>query len=219
MIELLVVSGIVAVLASFSVPILRVVLEDADRVGCLNRMSQIGRATHLYAAEHEGSLPRSFHSAGAHRELNWSSSIAPFLGVPESEMESNWPRIFEKHFRCPSDRSHDAMIYSYGLNVHFELDPDGDDYVGSPAQWRRLHSVPHPSRTILLAETRPVPFGDHLMCHQWSGIQAARNALSSDRHGRQSHFLFVDGHVELLPVEKTLDLSQAVNLWNPSLAR
>jgi prepilin-type processing-associated H-X9-DG protein len=110
------------------------------------------------------------------------------------------------------------MQYSYGLNVHFELDPEGDDYAGSPATWRRTAAVPHPSRTILLAECMPSLYADHFMCHQWSSLKAARTATAHTRHAGRSHFLFLDGHVERLPIESTFDPAKAVNRWNPSLA-
>jgi prepilin-type processing-associated H-X9-DG protein len=57
------------------------------------------------------------------------------------------------------------------------------------------------------------------MCHQWSGIPAARNAVAWDRHSKKSNFLFVDGHVEALPVEATFNPGAGINLWNPSLAK
>jgi len=125
---------------------------------------------------------------------------------------------FNRLFRCPSDKETDMYTYSYGLNVFFELDPRGDDYQGSPQTWRKLSQIPHPSQTILMAETRPVRFGDHLMSHFWSTPEAAANALSGKRHLGKSHFLFVDGHVQAMEVKETLNPSQCRNLWNPSLA-
>jgi prepilin-type processing-associated H-X9-DG protein len=117
------------------------------------------------------------------------------------------------------DACSDVRIYSYGLNVHFELDPDGDDYIGSPATWRRLHQSPSPGGTIWMAQTMPVLYGDHLMCHQWSGLQAAKNALNHTVHSGKANYLFLDGHVELLRVEETFDPGRKINRWNPMLAR
>ena len=70
-----------------------------------------------------------------------------------------------------------------------------------------------------MGQTRPVRFGDHLMCHQWSGLQAAKNALNHAIHTGKANYLFLDGHLETLRVEDTFDPSRHINRWNPSLAR
>lgn len=70
-----------------------------------------------------------------------------------------------------------------------------------------------------MAETASVDFGDHIMCHLWKGESAALNALDYKRHGGVSHYLFLDGHVEALPVGNVFAPSKNINLFNPSLAR
>jgi len=219
LIEVLAVAAIVSILAALAVPAWNGARERMRAAGCVAKLKTLGTGIQLYAQDHDGELPRSFHSAGAHREPGWAASIAPYLGASQASSLSEWEPVFNRFFRCPSDPTHDPTVYSYGLNVFYELSPDGDDYVGSPATWRRFPQVPHPSKTILLAETRPVPFGDHFMCHQWSGTPAARNALSFDRHAKKSNFLFADSHVDTLLVEATFDPGNGINLWNPSLAR
>jgi prepilin-type processing-associated H-X9-DG protein/prepilin-type N-terminal cleavage/methylation domain-containing protein len=219
LVELLVVVVVIAALAGISMASMRSALRKADAVQCAAKLKSLGTATVLYTQENHDQLPRSFHSAGAYRQPGWAASIAPYLGVPVSPIETNWPGVFNTHFRSPADRATDPFIYSYGFNVHFELDPDGDDYQGSPATWRRLSQSPVPGATILIGQTRPVRFGDHLMCHQWSGIQAAKNALNHTIHDGKANYLFLDGHVQTLRVEETFDPSRKLNRWNPSLAR
>ena len=219
MVEVLTVAAIVAILAAMAVPAWSVVREKMCAAECVTKLKSLGAGLQLYTQDHEGELPRSFHSSGAHREPGWAASIAPYLGAPSVSSLAEWTPVFNRCFRCPSDAGNDPTVYSYGLNVFYELTPEGDDYEGSPSTWRRLIQIPRPSKTILLAETRPVPFGDHFMCHQWSGTNAARNALSFDRHSKASNFLFVDGHVDRLPVEFTFDPAQGIDLWNPSKAR
>jgi prepilin-type N-terminal cleavage/methylation domain-containing protein/prepilin-type processing-associated H-X9-DG protein len=219
LVEVLAVAAIVAILAALAVPAWNRAGERARAAGCVTKLKTLGLGIQLYSQDHDGDLPRSFHSAGAHREPGWAASIAPYLGAPSANSVAEWKPVFNRFFRCPSDSSSDPTVYSYGLNVFYELTPDGDDYEGSPATWRRLLQVPHPSKTILLAETRPVPFGDHFMCHQWSGTAAARNAVSFDRHAKKANFLFADGHVDPLLVETTFAPLQGTDLWNPSKAR
>lgn len=216
LIELLVVIAIIAVLAGVAVAATGSARAKADTAVCASNLRQLGSALQLYGADHGGEFPRSFHSAGAHREPGWMASVAPYLAGNEAEVGGLLP----KTFRCPSEQKRDAHSGSYGLNVFFELTPDGDDYVGAPESWRVLLRVPSPSRTILLAEVRGVSGGmgaDHFMCHQWSSLAAAKNAVAHDRHAGRAHYLFVDGHVESLPVDATFT-SRMKNLWNPSLA-
>ncbi len=219
LIELLAVIAILAVAAAITIPAIASTRERADNLLCLSRLRSLGQGIRLSALDNAGDFPRSFHSAGSHGQANWVATIAPFLGINAETGSQEWTDAINKTFRCPSDRTRDPWMFSYGLNVFFELTPDGDDYTGSPATWRKAESVPRPARTILLAESRPVAFGDHFMCHQWSSINAARNAMDSLRHGKTSNYLFVDGHAEALKVQQTFDPAEGINLWNPSLAR
>ena len=148
----------------------------------------------------------------------WTVSLAPYLELPEPKTEADLANLHNAAFRCPNDPSRDPFLSSYALNVHLELDPRGDDYVGSPASWRKRRLSPRPKRTILVGEAKPKPFADHFMCHLWSKLKAAETAVAFDRHGSDSHYLFVDGHVEPLRLEQTFDPAAKRNLWNPSLA-
>ncbi len=219
LVEILTVAAIVAILAALAAPAWSRAGGQARSVACATKLKAIGTGVHLYAQDHDGELPRSFHSAGAHREPGWAASIAPYLGASPAGSLPEWKTVFNRYFRCPSDPESDPTVYSYGLNVFYELTPDGDDYEGSPATWRRLLQVPNSSRTVMFAETRPIPFGDHFMCHQWSGIAAARNAIDWDRHLHKSNYLFADGHVGLLAPDQTFNPETNINLWNPSIAR
>lgn len=219
LVEVLVVVAVIAVLAGVSIPSMRRTLRQADAMSCAAKLKSLGTATVLYTLENQDQLPRSFHSAGANRQPGWAASIAPYLGISSSQIQTNWPGVFNAHFRSPADTATDPFIYSYGLNVHFELNPDGDDYQGSPATWRRLSQSPNPAGTVLMGQTHPIKYGDHLMCHQWSGVQAAKNALNHAIHDGKANYLFLDGHVETLRVEDTFDPARKINRWNPSLAR
>lgn len=219
LVELLVVVAIIAALAAVVIAVSRKSIRKADAIHCASKLKALGTAMTVFSQDHQGELPRSFHSAGAYRQPGWAASIAPYLGIDDAQIENRWADVFNEHFRSPADSSTDPFVYSYGLNVHFELDPDGDDYVGSPATWHRLSNVPNPTGTLLMGQTRPIRFGDHLMCHQWSGIQAAKNALSHTIHDGKANYLFLDGHVEMLRAEDTFDPARGINRWNPSLAR
>ncbi len=182
-------------------------------------MRALGTAILLRCSDHNGELPRSLHSAGSAGVDSWTFAIAPYLGVTLPVSQTEWSAVFERYYRCPADKSTSSLRWSYGLNVFYELTPDGDDYQGSPETWRRIQNVPKPSRTILLAEPRSIDFGDHIMCHLWKSRNAALNALDYKRHGSVSNYLFLDGHVDALPVEAVFLPEKKINLFNPSLAQ
>lgn len=218
LLELILVVAVIGILATLTFVVSDSSIKKAKVVECSARLRSLGQAILTYSADHGSELPRSWHSAGAHREPGWAASIAPYLGISQYEIVTNWSSVFNKYYRSPGDKVRDPYTYSYAMNVHFELDPSGDDYYGSPATWRKLPQIPSPGKTILLAQTRPVQFGDHLMCHQWSNLQAAQNALNHTIWNGKSHYLFVDGHVSLLAIEEVFLPDNDVDLWNPAKA-
>lgn len=212
-IELLVVISIVAVLAAMVFAGVESGTRRAKVVQCVSKMRALGQGILLYTQEY-GEFPRSLHSAaGAGREP-WTRAILPYMGFAESRQAE----LFENLLRCPASARKAANVCSYGLNVYFELTPDGDDYEGSPQTWRRPVNIARPSRTILLGEMKPVFYADHFMCHLWTSAAGAANAVDTKRHGGRSNFLFVDGHVGTLPLADTFDRARKINLWNPGLA-
>lgn len=216
LVELLIALAVIGLLAALAFPALGQAIHKARLVQCTATLSKLGKSLHAYILDHDGTFPRSFHSAGSYSEPGWSAAVAPYMGLPAANTPAEWTAQFNSHYRCPEHNETDPLLFSYALNVHFELDPLGDSYAGSPRTWRRLAAVPDPGKTIFVAETRPTYGGDHVMSHLWVSPAAAQNALSS-RHEGRPNFLFVDGSVRSMRPEETF-AAGGVNLWNPSLA-
>ncbi len=215
LIELLVVIAIISLLAAMLLPALSRAKGSARAIQCLNQMRQIGVAVKLYADGHNDEFPRSQHSAFAHGQFPWGRAIAPEL----SRDSVSWTNLLTGLYHCPSDPRQYA--WSYGQNVYFELNPDDDDYVGSPETWRRTMHVPKPSATILDGENSGSESGsmgaDHIMAHFWTSSLDVTD-VERIRHRTRSNYSFVDGHAQARKFETTFNPENQVNLWNPSLA-
>ncbi|MHC1762858.1 MAG: type II secretion system protein [Verrucomicrobiia bacterium] len=210
LIELLVVIAIIAILASLLLPALGRAKQLASAVYCLNQMRQIGLAVMLYADEHQDTFPRSQHSAFVHGEQPWGRAVASHLDGNAKD----WTNLLTTVYQCPKDRR--PTPWSYGQNVYYELDPEWDDYTGSPQMWRRIGSVPRPSATILHSENASA--ADHIMPHFWVNPTDTAD-VAKTRHGRTSNYTFVDGHGEAREFAKTYAPERQVDAWNPSLAQ
>jgi prepilin-type processing-associated H-X9-DG protein/prepilin-type N-terminal cleavage/methylation domain-containing protein len=216
LLELLVVIAIVSLLAAMVVPALGRAKEVARGFQCLNQMRQIGIAVRLYADGRNDELPRSQHSAFAHGQLPWGRAIASELGRDSV----TWTNLMSGLYHCPSDPR--KYAWSYGQNVFFELNPEEDDYIGSPETWRRTSQVPRPSATILHGENSSGEAGnmgaDHIMAHFWTSAAEVTD-VEKRRHRGRSNYSFVDGHAQSRKFETTFDPGPKVNLWNPSQAQ
>ena len=180
----------------------------AQATQCLSQLRQLGMAVALYADDNQDTFPRSEHSAFANDVYPWECTVAPMLG----SSITGWTNLLAGVYHCPSDNR--TTPWSYGLNVYFELGPD-DSYVGKPQTWRQVAQVPHPSATILFADSASA--ADHLMANLWI-TQAGATDLASCRHNQRANYAFVDGHAMLLGLNSVFAPPQ-VDQFNPSLAQ
>jgi len=194
------------VLTGLLLPAVSRAKESARSVQCLNRMRQIGLAVRFYADDNLDEFPRSQHSAFAHGQLPWGRSVAVQLG----EEAGSWTNLLDSIYHCPSDKR--KQVWSYAQNVYFELDPETDDYEGSPRTWRRAGSVRSPVSTLMQAENAGP--ADHIMPHFWMTLADASD-VASDRHGERANYNFVDGHAEARRFDTIYDPERQVDAWNP----
>ena len=215
LIELSVTMGIIAVLSTLVFSAVSTSMQKAKTVQCISKMRQIGVALLLYTNENNGTLPPSSHSCGFSAQTKWTDASARYLGIQSPVVSAD----FERFYRCPLDPHKSNNYWSYALNAFFELNPDNDDYQGSPQTWHRLVCIEHPARTVLLAEIKGANNADHFMPETWGSMTSATNTLAYNRHIGLSNYLFLDGHIETLTVQSVYSPSGTPNLFNPSLAQ
>ncbi|MCC7203502.1 MAG: prepilin-type N-terminal cleavage/methylation domain-containing protein [Phycisphaeraceae bacterium] len=219
LVELLVVIAIIGLLMGLLLPALGSARASGRSAVCLSQIKQIGSATLMYAQEHDDQLPRSSHSALAHRAMPWGYALCPYLGGFEySAPGPAWDDLFNGLYRCPQDTRREQ--WSYGKSVWFELTAgETGEITGSPTGpvYPTIVTVPLPSGTILFGELASGSMGDHIMAHFWYFGGAPE--VDTARHGSTSNYGFVDGHAESMPFAATFNLDQGVDLWNPGTAR
>jgi prepilin-type N-terminal cleavage/methylation domain-containing protein/prepilin-type processing-associated H-X9-DG protein len=210
LIELLVVIAIIAILAGMLLPALARAKQLARAASCLSNLRQVAIAVRLYADANNDELPRTQHSAIAHRQYPWGRAIAADLG----QNPVTWTNLLRGVYHCPADKRTDE--WSYGQNVYYELNPERDHYAGKPDVWRKTGSVARPAATILDGENASE--ADHIMPHLWVSPVDTED-LDSRRHGEWANYSFLDGHSQARRLEAVFNPDHGIDLWNPSLAQ
>ncbi|MGE9295438.1 MAG: prepilin-type N-terminal cleavage/methylation domain-containing protein [Puniceicoccales bacterium] len=219
LVELLAAVAIIGILGGILFTALGSARQSAQQAACLSNMRQLAGAVHLHCTEHGGEFPRSNHSAFGYGERNWLWEIQPYLAADEPQNTAEFNDVMARHCRCPMDERESGS--SYGLNVYFEVaqnERQFDEYREAPQNWRTLARIRQPESTILLAELKTEASADHVMAHFWAG-DGTGFEVSTERHQGKSHYAFVDGHVELLPVEAVFAPAEGIDRWHPEGAR
>jgi prepilin-type N-terminal cleavage/methylation domain-containing protein/prepilin-type processing-associated H-X9-DG protein len=181
LLELLVVSAIIAMLAGLLLPALIRAKAKVRSLVCLNHLRQWGMATHLYVTDHDDLLPPEGSPNGLSRESAWYVNLPRELGIkPYHEMpwHTNPAAPLGKSiWICPSNthRSNGHNLFHYCLNEHV-------DATGEADRPTRLSSIPRPAQVVWMFD---------------NGKRAAvaqQNNVHTNIHSGGAQCLFLDGH-------------------------
>lgn len=201
LVELLVVIAIIGVLVGLLLPALQSARSAARSATCKNNMRQIGLALHQYCNTHGGEFPDWSHTTGG-IDKSWIYTLAEYFENVDAL------RI------CPDDllwkERLDARATSYVINDYLAA-PEIPDAV------RNLNKVTATSRSIAVFEIADkqaaLPEVEHAHCSQWfdqiniewGRVESkVRTDIQLERHFDAAHYLFLDGHVELLSADQIL---------------
>lgn len=188
LLELLVVTAVIATLAGLLLPALNRAKHHARTAVCLGNLKQWGLATALYATDHDDFLPDEGPSAPGlnYRGRGWYEQLPAEMGLPpyhEMPWRTNPAAPLGRNlFICPANprRSINNNLFHYCLNQH--VDGTGDD--DRPV---RLFEIGQPAQTVWIFD---------------NGKRAAvaqQNNVHTNLHQAGANFLFLDGHVVRFP--------------------
>lgn len=203
LVELLVSTTIIAVLAALVFAGGNRFLRKGEDVVCANNMRQTAAAILQYANENNGYFPPIQDTDGI---KSWANTVVAYLGADPNNEMAKWKATL-KYMRCPSHRRFTARITgktSEDQYIIHELRNFGmNTFLGPSAQlptnWRTLSSINRPSETMLLTESGLQMSGRcvGILDNYWLG----QSTLDTNGHIRPgvhegaNNIAWCDGHV------------------------
>jgi prepilin-type N-terminal cleavage/methylation domain-containing protein/prepilin-type processing-associated H-X9-DG protein len=192
LIELLIVTAIIAILAALAVPALTSALDRAKATKDMSNLRQMGIAIQTYLNDNDQILPLSSPSSPP-----WPGTLATPVLYPNYVGKER--KVFQSPFdkRPSSEATEGTPPVSYGINTNMYNDPPGVS--------RNMLKVVSPASTFLMA---PNYTGNPGSASSWAGTAAnapvlpqgaPAEARGTHNNGRQINVLFCDWHTETLP--------------------
>lgn len=225
--EILVIVAVISILVALLFPAFKKMQQLAQQGKCLSNMRSIGAGVLAVAAE-QGRLPAMGHSAKT-QQPTWGMKVALSLGIDTTQYGQ------KTVFICPADRTwftaqgqnmHNNHIghSSYAANINLMDWEEGVSALDGPAFGGvTLGSIARPSRTILIVEVHEQSnviswsdYGGKTWQKGWTfeytrpGESEEEDPGKKGYHNGRNHWLFADGHIELLKFSETISPD---NLW------
>lgn len=209
LVELLVVVAIIGMLVALLLPAVQAARASARAAWCKNNMRQLGIATQQFCELHQGKFPEWSHGDDQRApkdKRSWVYTLAPHL---ES---SDQIRLCPEDFLLVERRISKGT--SYVINDYLAAEE-------APGGVRSMNKLQATSRTILFFEASDKreamyqddrlgyadPKYDHAEASQWFSqinidwgfvTTTVKRDIQPNRHFESAHYLYVDGHVDML---------------------
>lgn len=185
LVELLILTAVLAILASLLLPALRSALEKAGSIQCVNNLKQTGLNLQMYAADHQDMIPVSY--ASSYNKAQWALEVwGETAKLPKT--------VF-----CPSIPLVKNQKYTYGIkgdvwSTYEEAFNGNEAYqtVGSSGKVLLLGKLKRPSEYFFLADS--IRFGG---TDRGRGGYLLAPSVSIGihlRHTSRSNLLFIAGN-------------------------
>ena len=199
LVELLVVIGIIGVLIALLMPAIQSARAAARAANCKSNLRQMGLAIHQYCNAHGGEFPVRKHHDTAR---SWIYRFADYMEHVDLIRICADDPLWKERL--------DGRASSYAINEYLTA-------LEIPDVVTNINQLSATSRTIVAFEISeaqaPRPEFEHAHCSQWfSPLNVSwglvpslvRKDIELTRHAVGSHYLYLDGHVELLAEEQIL---------------
>jgi len=204
LLELLVVIAIIGILAALLLAALSAAKDKARRIACLNNLRQINAGIRMYCDEANDTSPSA---ATNHVWAYYKNLVQGYVGIGSAPTNQN------KLFACPSDTFYynftgDDQVSLVRHSHHEERSANYSSYLFNGANeftnasplhpflgiaGRKLGSIKHPARTILVTEWPAiVPYSWHQPKQPISDVGNCAFNNARDMAG------FVDAHVSYI---------------------
>lgn len=221
LVEILVATAIMGVLAALLVSGMRGAADKGKEAKCMANLRQIGVGILTYVAENDGYLPRPTIKAsesGLAGDQMWSKQLGPYL--PQRGNSATAPQNIV--FVCPAAKYQGYALInisstytSSSAGFYFS----GPGSMGSATQGpaRSMATIENPAQTVLVTEGKQAAGGGSCTSSlNWTTAQADLSSTSPEgtanldfRHDEKINLLFADGHVSVLPFKNRASITRA----------
>lgn len=241
--ELLVVIALIGVLVALLLPAIQAARAVARAASCKNNMRQIGLGVLQFCDTHQGDFPEYYHAKHQAGDVDglysWIYTIAPHLeSVDEIRLCPDDFLLFERrHMKGSSYVINDYLAdeeASDAVRNLNKLRATSRTIVAFEGADQRLEKDPHKYvATDQDGDGKPdeyafaQPKSEHAHCSQWFSevyVQndlvefAVKHDIQPDRHTDLAHYLFADGHVDVIAaVQIDQWIEQAHNFAQPEM--
>jgi len=204
LVELLIVIGCIAILASLLWPSFNSARDSSKTAKSISNLKQMAAAMHLYIADNNNMLPRADGTSND-PGLDWAQALRPYGGshrLPEPSMEQN-PILLNPAGASP-EWSPTSPKSSYCMNGNLQVNtPPAAGESTAPVYPISLAKVAKPSQTVLFAD-----------CLYAGRAMNYSHLAYRNNNNTRATMVFVDGHGEALT---RTTVSYEANFANPPL--